>query len=109
MELPRPRCCLRVVTDNGAAFKSDAFVSGQPYLEHIRIRHYASNTNGVVERFRRSLKHEHLCQRQIANAAELADEVVAYLELFNEVRPHESLGQRQPLLVYCQDPHRFGG
>jgi transposase InsO family protein len=90
---------LRVVTDNGAAFKSDAFwrfIESQPHLEHIRTRHYAPNTNGVVERFHRSLKYEHLYQREIANAAELAEEIAAYLQLFNKVRPHESLGQRRP-------------
>jgi transposase InsO family protein len=35
---------LRIVTDNGAAFKSDAFrrfFLERPFLEHIRTRHYA--------------------------------------------------------------------
>ena len=39
-----------------------------------------------------SRKYEHLYQRQIANAAELADEVGAFLATFNDVRPHETLG-----------------
>lgn len=103
---------LRVVTDNGAAFKSDAFwryLQGQPHLEHIRTRHYAPNTNGVVERFHRSLKYEHLYQREIANAAELAEEVRAFLATFNEVRPHESLGWHRPLALHRADPHLFPG
>jgi putative transposase len=103
---------LRVVTDNGAAFKSDAFwrfVAGQPYLEHIRTRHYAPGTNGVVERFHRSMKYEHLYQREIANAAELAEEVKAFLVTFNEVRPHETLGQRPPLEMHRLDQHLFQG
>jgi hypothetical protein len=41
-----------------------------------------------VERFRQSLEYEHLYQRAIANAAELAEEVAAYLVLYNEIRPH---------------------
>jgi transposase InsO family protein len=103
---------LRIVTDNGAAFKSDAFwrfVTGRPHLEHIRTRHYAPETNGVVERFNRSLKYEHLYQREIANAAELAEEVAAFLEVFNEVRPHESLGQLIPLQVHREETHLFRG
>jgi putative transposase len=103
---------LRVVTDNGAAFKSDAFwrfLQGQPYLEHIRTRHYAPGTNGVVERFHRSMKYEHLYQREIANAAELSEEVEEYVRSFNEVRPHETLGQRPPLLLHRADPHLFQG
>jgi transposase InsO family protein len=101
---------LRVVTDNGAAFKSDSFwryIASQPQLEHIRTRHYAPGTNGVVERFHRSLKYEHLYQRKIANAAELAEEVREFLQTFNEVRPHETLGQRPPLLLHRDDPHLF--
>jgi hypothetical protein len=43
-----------------------------------------------VGRLRRSLKYEHLYQREIANAAELAEEVTAYLRLYNEIRPYES-------------------
>jgi len=103
---------LRIVTDNGAAFKSDAFwrfVNGHPCLEHIRTRHYAPETNGVVERFNRSLKYEHLYRCEIANAAELAEEVADYLALYNEIRPHQALGQKRPLAVHRQDPHLFRG
>ena len=63
-----------------------------PSAARIRARHHAPNTNGVVERFHRPLKYGHLCQREIVGAAELAEEVVAYLQLFNVVRPPESLG-----------------
>jgi putative transposase len=101
---------LRVVTDNGAAFRSDAFARffrERPYLEHIRTRHYAPQTNGVVERFTQSLKYEHLYRREIDQAAELAEEVKNFLKLYNEVRPHEALDFRRPLEIYLEDPHLF--
>jgi transposase InsO family protein len=101
---------LRIVTDNGSAFKSDAFLRffmDRPYLEHIRTRHYAPQTNGVVERFNQSLKYEHLYQREIDQAAELAEEVDAFLDLYNSVRPHEALGFRRPLETYLEEPHLF--
>jgi putative transposase len=101
---------LRVVTDNGAAFKSDAFwrfIESRSCLEHIRTRHYAPETNGVVERFNQSLKYEHLYQHEIDQAATLAEEVEAFLALFNEVRPHEALAWRQPLAMHRADPHLF--
>jgi putative transposase len=103
---------LRVVTDNGSAFKSDAFLRffrERPYLEHIRTRHYAPQTNGVVERFNQSLKYEHLYQREISQAAELAEEVEAFLHLYSSVRPHEALDFRRPLEIYLEDPHLFWG
>ncbi len=74
---------LRVVSDNGAAFKSDAFWRFRrpaPH-EHIRTRHYAPETNGVVERFHRSLKYEHLYQREIEQAPTLAEEVAEFLDV----------------------------
>jgi hypothetical protein len=39
---------LTIVTDNG------------PALRHVRTRHHAPETKGVVERFNQSLKYEHL-------------------------------------------------
>ena len=78
-------------------------------LTCIRTRHYAPNTNGVVERFHRSLNYEYLHQHGIANAAELSEEVKAFLATFNEVRPHETLGQRPPLALHREDPHLLRG
>ena len=73
----------------------------------ILARHYAPETNGLVERFKQSLKYEHLYQRDIDHAATLAEEVEAFLVMFNEVRPHESLAGRQPLAMHRADPHLF--
>jgi putative transposase len=101
---------LRIVTDNGSPFKSDAFLKffrERPFLEHIRTRHYAPQTNGVVERFNQSLKYEHLYRLEINQAWELAEEVEAFLQLYNEVRPHEAIGFRRPLEIYRLDPHLF--
>ena len=47
---------LTIVTDNGPAFKSADFVhfiARHPELRHVRTRHHAPETNGVVERFNR--------------------------------------------------------
>lgn len=95
---------LKVVTDNGSAFKSTAFVrffSARPWLSHIRTRHYAPNQNGVVERFNRSLKYEHLYRLEIDDAADLMDEVAIFLEIYNEIRPHETLNDLRPVEVHA--------
>lgn len=75
--------------------------------QDIRTCHCAPKTNGVVERFDQTLKYEHLYQREIQQAAVVAVEVEEFLTTFNEVRPHESLGQRIPLLIHRGDPHLF--
>jgi putative transposase len=98
---------LTIVTDNGPAYKSTdfmRFIAGRPELAHVRTRHHAPETNGVVERFNGSLKYEHLYRHEIADALELVDQAEAYRALYNEIRPHEALGFETPLSVYLADP-----
>jgi transposase InsO family protein len=102
---------LTIVTDNGPAYKSDRFIRfimARPELEHVRTRHYSPGQNGVVERFYRTLKYEHLYQLEIADAIELSEQIEVHRQIYNEVRPHESLGQVTPMSVYLDDPNLFG-
>ncbi len=83
-----------VVTDNGSCYKSAdfaAFMEKRPELTHVRTRHYAPQTNGVVERFNQSLKYEHLYRHEIATGSELVALVDKYREIYNDIRPHEEL------------------
>ena len=59
------------------------------------------------ERLTHSLKRAHLHQRVIDHATTLAEEVEAFLALFTEVRPHESLAWRQPLAMHRADACPF--
>lgn len=96
-----------VVTDNGPAYKSvdfARFIARHPELAHVRTRHYAPETNGVVERFNGSLKYEHLYRLEIANGQALTNEVEAYRDIYNRVRPHEALGLTPPLDTYLRGP-----
>jgi transposase InsO family protein len=66
--------------DNGPAFKSAdfrAFIARHDGVRHVRTRHYAPETNGVVERFNRNVKYEHLYRKQIRDVIALRDEVNA--------------------------------
>jgi putative transposase len=67
-------------------------------------RHHAPETNGVVERFNGSLKYEHLYREEIADVLALDEQVRAFRELYNWVRPHESLGEVPPIERYLGLP-----
>jgi transposase InsO family protein len=58
----------------------------------------------VVERFNRSLKYEHLYREEIADVLELDEQIRAFTELYNWVRPHETLGQVPPMVRYLAEP-----
>lgn len=92
-----------VVTDNGAAYKSAAFaafIASRPELVHVRTRHYAPQTNGVVERFNQSLKYEHLYRHEITDGQDLVEHVEKYRFTYNEIRPHEALDFATPITTY---------
>jgi transposase InsO family protein len=98
---------LTVVTDNGPAYKSAdfaRFIAGRPELAHVRTRHHAPETNGVVERFNQSLKYEHLYRHEIANGQDLVEHVNQYCDIYNRIRPHETLGFIPPLQRYLEAP-----
>jgi putative transposase len=74
-----------------------------PKLRHVRTRHHAPETNGVVERFNQSLKYEHLYREEIATVLGLAEHTDAYRELYNWVRPHEAIGLIAPMVRYLAE------
>jgi transposase InsO family protein len=58
-------------------------VARHPELRHVRTRHHAPETNGVVERFNGSLRYEHLYREEIADVLALDEHIRSYLELYN--------------------------
>ena len=96
---------LVVVTDNGPAMKSIAvarWFAARSHLAHVRTRHRAPHTNGVVERWFESLKYEHLYRHDIANGIDLADHVAAFTDTYNTTRPHQAPNQKRPLDAYLE-------
>jgi transposase InsO family protein len=99
---------IRLVTDNGGAFKGAAFaafIASRPELLHIRTRAKSPGQNGVRERAFGSLKYEHLYRHapEIATLADLHREAEHYRMIFNQVRPHEALAMRRPIEI-IRDP-----
>ena len=94
---------IKLVTDNGAAFKGAAFarfIASRPELLHIRTRRRSPGQNGVRERAFGSLKYEHLYRHEIDDLPTLAAEAERYRQVFNHIRPHETLGGHRPIEVY---------
>ena len=73
-----------------------------PHRVLRRPRHRAPWTNGVVERWIRSLKYEHLYRHDIASGVDLADHVTAFTADYNATCPHQALNQKPPLDVYLE-------
>ena len=97
---------LVAVGDNGPAMKSVAvarWFASQPHLAHVRTRHRAPHTNGVVERWINTLKYEHLYRHDIPTGPDLADHVTAFVDEYNTIRPYQALDQTPPLAAYLHD------
>jgi len=79
-------------------------------VEPIHGRPYHPQTQGKEERFHQTLKHEVLSRRVSWRDLEQCDE--AFMEwriIYNEQRPHESLGDATPVSRYAVSERRYSG
>ena len=88
----------RVLTDNGAGYKSHRFagVCRTWQLRHRFTRPYTPRTNGKAERFIQTLLREWAYRRAFVSSTRRTAALVAYLRFYNYRRPHASLGRRSP-------------
>jgi len=96
-----------LVTDNGPCFKSSGFaryLDSRPELRHIRTRRRSPQTNGVIERYHGAIKIEALWRDLPADGAEMTQMVDDFRELYNHIRPHETLAGARPIERYLADP-----
>ena len=96
-----------ILSDNGAQFAG--FKKGYTQFEkwlmdldilpiHGRIKH--PQTQGKIERFHRTMKHELLNHMQIEDLEDAEKKLAAWREKYNHIRPHEALGMKTPAEVY---------
>jgi transposase InsO family protein len=89
----------RVMTDNGWAYRSAAYRAVLGTRSQTRTRPYRPQTNGKAERFIGTLVREWAYARPYAsNAARLAA-LPAFLDFYNQRRPHTALGGLSPAAV----------
>jgi transposase InsO family protein len=88
----------RVMSDNGAGYVSRAHAIACRALgiRHTRIRPGRPRTNGKAERFIQTLLDEWAYLRAYGSSREREAQLPAFLERYNFLRPHGSLGKRPP-------------
>lgn len=90
---------LRVMTDNGACYRSRAFakVCKRLGLKHIRTKPYTPKTNGKAERFIQSSLREWAYACAYNTSDERAAELPRWIHRYNWHRPHGSIGSKPPI------------
>jgi transposase InsO family protein len=89
----------RVLSDNGACYRSNAFALAllATHTRHKRTRPYRPQTNGKVERFHRTLAREWAYSRAWSSNDQRAGGLGAFLDRYNYHRPHTALGGKPPI------------
>jgi transposase InsO family protein len=89
----------RVMTDNGACYRSRAFAEACRRLgiKHIMTRPYTPQTNGKAERFIQTALREWAYATEYQNSEQRRAELPTWLHPYNWHRPHSSLGKLPPI------------
>jgi transposase InsO family protein len=84
--------------DNGSAYRSHThrLACHKLGIKHLRTQPYRPRTNGKAERFIQTITRRWARGRLYASSAERAAALPAWLDHYNYVRPHGSLGHQPP-------------
>jgi transposase InsO family protein len=88
----------RVITDNGGCYRSHVFAAAAAMLEVRlkRTRPFRPQTNGKAEAFNKTLQREWAYRRPYYSNQERLDALPIFLQDYNYVRPHTSIGLKPP-------------
>jgi transposase InsO family protein len=89
----------RVMTDNGACYRSLAFARAckQHRLRHVRTKPYTPKTNGKAERFIQTALREWAYARAYDTSIQRAHALPSWLHQYNWHRPHGGIKDRTPI------------
>lgn len=89
----------RVLTDNGAPYRSHTFkrLCRRLGLSHRRTRPYSPRTNGKAERFIQTALREWAYARSYDSSEQRARHLLPWLHQYNWHRPHGSLDYQPPI------------
>ena len=88
----------RIISDNGPQFIANDFkafirVKG---MDHVRTSPYYPQSNGKLERWHKSLKHECIRPKTPLDLVEAKRLVAAYVSDYNDRRLHSTIGYVTP-------------
>ena len=89
----------RVLTDNGVAYRSNAYRAVLGERRHSRTRPYRPQTNGKAERFIGTLVREWAYAQPYRSNAERLEALPGFVDFYNQRRPHTALGGLSPSAV----------
>jgi len=89
----------RLLTDNGAAFRSKHFAQtcAELNVKHRFTRSYRPQTNGKAERFIQSALREWAYGFVYQNSIQRTDQLDAWIHHYNWHRPHQGIGGVAPM------------
>ena len=88
-----------VLTDNGPCYRSTVFAKAVQWraIKHRRTKPYRPQTNGKVERFNRTLKHEWAYAKAYRTESARRAALTRWVWIYNHHRAHSALGGRPPI------------
>ena len=92
-------CASSIRVDNGPEFTAQPFVDwcADHRVTILYIQPGKPDQNAYIERFNRTYRTEVLNAHLVESVAELRALTDAWLQIYNCVRPHDSLGRVPPL------------
>ena len=89
---------IRVMTDNGSAYRSKLFAQAlhRAGARHIRTRPYTPRTNGKAERFIQTSLREWAYAQPYTSSAQRTQAIAPWIDAYNRDRPHTGIGGLTP-------------